>query len=80
MANTSPGGGRPSGEFMPMWGWAALVIAVIVVFALIFSLGDGSQQQAETPMGSPPATSSPPAEKSPTTPPPASPTTPPSNQ
>ncbi|MCC6946920.1 MAG: hypothetical protein IT539_04050 [Bradyrhizobiaceae bacterium] len=64
---------------MPMWGWAALVIAVIVVFALIFSVGDGTQQQAETPTGTPPATSTtPPPAKSPATPPPA--TQPPASQ
>jgi hypothetical protein len=58
-----------------MWGWAALVIAVIVVFALIFSWSDSGQQQAQTPTGSPPASQSSPPAKSPTTPP-ASPTQP----
>jgi hypothetical protein len=63
-------------EFMPMWGWVALVIAVIVVFGLIFTWsGDGTRQQAET--KSPPATSSTPPAKSPTTPPPANNPTPP---
>lgn len=80
MANTTGPGDprRPRGDFMPMWGWAALVIAVIIVFALIFSWGDTGQQQAETPTTTPPATQqgSPPA-KSPTTTPPAQQTTPP---
>lgn len=65
-----------SQSFLPTWGWAALVIAAIVVFGLIFSWGDGTQQQAEFPT-TPPATSNTPPPLTPATPPAQSPTAPP---
>jgi hypothetical protein len=65
-----------STAFMPTWGWVALVIAAIVVFSLIFSWGDGTQQQAEIP-NTPPAVSTTPPASSPATPPAQSPANPP---
>ena len=62
--------------FLPTWGWVALVIAAIIVFSLMFSWGDGTQQQAEIP-NTPPAVSTTPPASSPATPPAQSPANPP---
>jgi hypothetical protein len=79
MADTRGPGYGSSNTGMPMWGWVAAVIAVIVVLGLIFAWsGDSTQQQAGTPTSQNTTTTPPPA-KVPAPTPPAN-TTPPAKQ